>query len=119
MFITVGFISKNPLAPKRVLIAMGLLLGIGLSVGLISPVMGAAAGFGVGFALTLHLPDVERQMRRRLVWVGSACAYMLLMLVLFPPAGVLAGAILPGLAVGFADEYGAWRHTRESRAGEH
>lgn len=112
VFIAVGFISRNPLAPKKVLIAMGLLLGVGLSVGLIAPILGAAAGFGVGIAITLNLPAVERQMRRRLIGVGLAFAYMLLMLFMFPPAGVLAGSILPALSIGFADEYGAWRHTR-------
>lgn len=112
VFVTVGFISRNPKTPKRVLISMGLLLAIGLSLGLIAPVLGAAAGFGVGVALTLNLPDIAGQMRRRMIGVGFAVAYMLLMLFVLTPAGVLAGAILPGLMVGFADEYGAWRESR-------
>lgn len=91
---------------------MGWLLGLGLAVGLVSPVLGAAAGFGVGIALTLNLPDLENQLRRRLVGVGFALAYMLVMLLVLTPAGVFAGAILPGLMVGFADEYGAWRASR-------
>lgn len=117
VFITVGFVSRNPLSPKRVLVAMGLLLAIGLSVGLVSPVLGAAAGFGVGMALTLNLPSLEGQLKRRLIGVGLAVAYMLLLLIVITPAGVLAGAILPGLMVGFADEYGAWRHSRGVAAG--
>jgi hypothetical protein len=117
VFVTVGFVSRNPLSPKRVLVAMGLLLAIGLSVGLVSPVLGAAAGFGVGMALTLNLPSLEGQLKRRLIGVGLALAYMLLLLIVITPAGVLAGAILPGLMVGFADEYGAWRHSRGAAAG--
>lgn len=114
VFVAVGFISRNPKTPKRVMISMGLLLAIGLSLGLIAPVLGAAAGFGVGMALTLNLPDIERQMRRRIIGVGFAVVYMLVMLLVLTPAGVLAGAVLPGLMVGFADEYGAWRVSRDS-----
>ena len=112
VFVTVGFVSRNPKTPKRILISMGLLLAIGLSVGLIAPILGAAAGFGVGIALTLNLPDIEGQMRRRMIGIGFAVAYMLLMLFVLTPAGVLAGAVLPGLMVGFADEYGAWREAK-------
>jgi hypothetical protein len=114
VFVTVGFVSRNPKTPKRILISMGLLLAIGLSVGLIAPILGAAAGFGVGIALTLNLPDIEGQMRRRMIGIAFAVAYMLLMLFVLTPAGVLAGAFLPGLMVGFADEYGAWRHQRQT-----
>lgn len=88
---------------------MGLLVAIGLALGLLSPIIGAAAGFGVGIAMTLNMPDFEGQLRRRLLAVGFAVAYMSVMLVLIPPAGVLAGALLPGVMVGIADEYGAWR----------
>jgi hypothetical protein len=88
---------------------MGLLVALGLAIGLLSPIIGAAAGFGVGMAITLNMPGFEGQLRRRLVAVGFAIAYMSVMLLLIPPAGVLAGALLPGIMVGFADEYGAWR----------
>jgi hypothetical protein len=112
VFIAVGIVSRNANMAKPVLYSMGLLLVLGLGVGLLSPVLGAAAGFGVGIAITLNLPDIPGQMRRRMVGIGFALAYMLLMLFLITPAGVLAGAILPGLMVGFADEYGAWSVTR-------
>lgn len=109
VFVSVGLISRNPTAPKKVLYSLGLLLVLGLSLGLLSPILGAAAGFGVGIALTLNQPKIEGQLKRRLLGVALAVVYMFAMLVLIPPAGVLAGAILPGLMVGFADEYGAWR----------
>ncbi|HSM46087.1 MAG TPA: hypothetical protein VK969_13820 [Acidimicrobiia bacterium] len=112
VFIVVGLVSRNANTPKRVLHSMGLLLLVGLGVGLLSPVLGAAAGFGVGIALTLNLPDIPGQMRRRMIGVGFALAYMTLMLFVLTPAGVLAGAVVPGLMVGFADEYGAWAHAR-------
>jgi hypothetical protein len=113
VFIVVGLVSRNANTPKRVLWSMALLLVLGLGVGLLSPVLGAAGGFGVGIALTLNLPDIPGQMRRRMIGVGFALAYMLLMLFVLTPAGVLAGAVVPGLMVGFADEYGAWAQTRK------
>lgn len=91
---------------------MGLLIVVGLALGLLSPIVGAAAGFGVGFALTLNMPAFENQLRRRLVAVGFVVVYMAVLLLLIPPAGVLAGAFLPGVIVGFADEYAAWREAR-------
>ncbi len=116
VFVAVGFISRNPGAPKKILYAMGTLVVLGLAIGLLSPVLGAAAGFGTGIALTLNQPEVDGQMRRRMVAVALVVVYMFAMLVFIPPAGVLAGAVLPGLGVGFADEYGAWRHSRTSDA---
>jgi hypothetical protein len=113
VFVVVGLVSRNALAPKRVLLAMGLLIAIGLSVGLISPALGASAGFGVGVAICLRLPDIPGQLRRRLVAVGLAVLYTMVLLFVAPPAGVITGAIVPILMVGFADEYGAWRATRE------
>ncbi|HEX6301066.1 MAG TPA: hypothetical protein VF148_11425 [Acidimicrobiia bacterium] len=109
VFLSVGLISRRPGALRGVVRSMVLLVVLGLALGLVSPIVGAAAGFGVGIAITLNMPDFEGQLRRRLVAVGFAVAYMVVMLVLIPPAGVLAGALLPGTMVGFADEYGAWR----------
>lgn len=109
VFVVVGLVSRNPGTPKRVLQSMGLLILLGLGLGLLSPVLGAAAGFGVGIALTLHPLGIEGQLKRRLVAVALAVVYTFAMLVFIPPGGVLAGAILPALMVGFADEYAAWR----------
>ena len=116
VFVVVGLVSKNPRAPRMILISMGLLLLLGLSLGLVSPVLGAAAGFGVGTALCLRLPDIPDQLKRRLIGVTFAVAYTTLLLFVAPPAGVLTGAILPTLMVGFADEYGAWRLARDTQA---
>jgi hypothetical protein len=51
-------------------------------------------------------------MRRRLLAVTFAVAYTFVLLVVATPAGVLTGAVVPILMVGFADEYGAWRWGR-------
>ena len=117
VFVVIGFTSKNPRAPRMTLIAMGLLLVIGLSVGLIAPALGAAAGFGVGAALTLNQPDIPDQLRRRLIAVALAVLYTGVLLFVATPAGVLTGAILPMLMVGLADDYGAWHWARQTRPG--
>jgi hypothetical protein len=109
VFVVVALVSRNPRAPRMVLLSMGLLLALGLALGLVSPVLGAAAGFGVGAALCLRLPDIPGQMTRRIIAVALAISYTTVLLLVATPAGVLSGAIVPILMIGFADEYGAWR----------
>lgn len=111
-FVVVGFVSRNPRAPKQVLLAMGMLLAVGLAVGLLAPVLGAAAGFGVGIALVLNRPGLPDVLRNRIVAVVLALAYVMVLLVFITPAGVLTGALLPTIMVGVADEYTAWRFSR-------
>lgn len=114
VFVVVGFVSRNPNAPKMILVSMGLLLGLGLSFGLISPALGAATGFGVGVAISLRLPDISDQLRRRLIAVSLSVVYTMVLLFFLTPAGLITGALLPPLAVGFADEYAAWQTRRQS-----
>jgi hypothetical protein len=109
VFVVVALVSRNPRAPRMVMVSMGLLLALGLAFGLVSPVLGAAAGFGVGTALCLKLPDIPGQMTRRIIAVALAIAYTTALLFVATPAGVLSGAVVPILMVGFADEYGTWR----------
>jgi hypothetical protein len=111
-FVVVGFVSRNPRAPKQVLAAMGLLLVLGLGVGLIAPVLGASAGFGVGIALVLNRPGLPDVMRNRILAVVLALVYIFALLVFITPAGVLSGALIPPMMVGFADEYTAWASAR-------
>ena len=109
VFVVLAFVSQNPRAPKAVLAAMGLLLAVGLSVGLLVPVLGATAGFAVGGAVTLNRPQVDGVMVWRLASVGLTVVYTLVLLVLVTPAGVFTGGLLPLLMLGFADEYAVWR----------
>ena len=112
VFMTVGFVSRNAQTPKRVLQSMGLLIVLGLALGLLSPVVGAAAGFGVGGSLCLNQSDLEGVMKWRLLATGFTTAYVLVLLLTLTPAGVFAGGLLPLLMIGFADEYTAWRAAR-------
>lgn len=114
VFIVVGFVSRNPNAPKRVLQSMGLLILLGLPLGLLSPVLGAAAGFGVGGSLCLKPPSLDGVLKWRLWATGFTVAYILFLLVFIRPAGVFAGGLLPLLMIGFADEYRAWQATQRA-----
>ncbi len=115
VFVVVALVSRNA-RPKLVLLAMLLLVLIGLPVGLLSPILGASAGFGVGIALVLAQPDITNVLRRRILGVLFAVAYTFVLLVVVTPAGVFTGAVLPPILVGLADEYGAWRSSRGGTA---
>lgn len=91
---------------------MALLVVLGLVVGLLAPILGAAAGFGAGTALTLNEPDLPNVLRNRMVAVTFAVAYTFLLLLFATPAGVMTGALLPPVIIGFADEFTIWRATR-------
>ena len=118
VFVVVGFASRNPRAPKRVLQSMGLLILLGFAFGLLSPVLGAAAGFGVGASLCLNPPDFDGVLKRRLWATGFTVFYVLVLLVFLRPAGVFTGGLLPLLMIGFADEYTAWVHEKRQRERE-
>jgi hypothetical protein len=114
VFVALGFLSRNPHAPKRVLQAMGLLLVVGLPVGLLDPLVGAATGFGLGGAMVLNRPAVERVVYWRLAAVVFTFVYVFVLIVAIPPAGVFTGAVLPLIMIGVADEYAAWSAERSS-----
>lgn len=115
-FIVFGFLSRNPRAARDVLRAMGALLALGLGLGLITPAIGATAGFGAGAAICLNRPQVEGVYKRRAIAVVFAVVYTFVLLVIDEGAGVFTGAILPVLMVGFADEYSAWVARRHGAA---
>jgi hypothetical protein len=108
VFIVVAFVSRNPRAPMHVLRAMLLLLGIGLAIGLIDPVLGAATGFCAGGAVTLRRPEVARVITWRIAAIGFISVYLLVLFVVAAPAAVFTSAVIPLVMIGFADEYAAW-----------
>jgi Na+/melibiose symporter-like transporter len=114
VFVTVAFVSRNARAPRRVLQSMLLLLPLALAVGLLSPVLGATAAFGVGGSLCLNPPDLADVLRWRLWATSFTVLYVFFLLAVITPAGVFAGGLLPLLMIGFSDEYMAWREGRKS-----
>lgn len=113
VFVAVAFVSRNPRAPRRVLRAMALLLPIALVGGLLAPITGAAAGFGVGIAVALNEPGFQDVLRNRMIAVAFAVAYSFFLLVLgATEAGIMTGALLPPIIIGIADEFTVWRAVR-------
>ncbi len=112
VFVAIGLLSRNPKTPKAVLRSMALLPFVGMSVGLIAPILGASAAFMVGGAFTLDRPPVEGVMRWRWMAVGFTIFYLFVLLVTVTPAGVFAGGLVPLLMLGFADEYARWTARR-------
>ena len=116
VFVALAFISRNPKAPRRVLESMVLLIGLGFTLGLVAPVLGATAAFAGGATLCLNRPDVDDVYKWRVGASFLTVVYTFVLLVTVTPAGVFAGGLLPLLMVGFADEYSTWAHGKKSAA---
>lgn len=116
VFVILGFVSRNAKAPKRVLQSMVLLLGLGFTVGLLAPVLGATAAFAGGATLCLNPPKVDDVYKWRIGASVLTVFYTFVLLVTVTPAGVFAGGLLPLLMIGFADEYSTWAHVRKAAA---
>ena len=112
VFVALGFASRNPKAPKRVLQSMVLLPLLGLSIGLLAPVLGATAAFGAGATLCLNPPFINDVYKWRVGATFLVVIYTFMLLVLATPAGVFTGGLIPLLMVGFADEYSMWAYQR-------
>lgn len=111
-FVVIALLSRRDEGWRRAAQATVVLVLIGAPVGLLAPIVGAAAGYGIGTAIALNPPRFDHVYRNRLLAVVAAVAYSFLLLVFLPPAGVMSGAFSPPLAVGLADEFTAWRAAR-------
>lgn len=116
VFVVLAFVSHNTRGPTRVLQSMVLMILLGLSVGLLAPILGATAAFGAGAALCLKPPPVNDVYRWRVGAIALTVVYTLVLLVTAPPAGVFTGGLIPLMMVGFADEYSTWLNAREAAA---
>ena len=114
VFILLAFLSRNPRAPRMVLYALGLYLLIMLPVGLVTPALGASAGFGAGGIVTLNMSEQAGALKRRIIAIAFVVIYVLVLLFVATPAGVFAGGTTPFLALGFADEITAWKTSRDA-----
>lgn len=118
VFIALAFISRRTRAPFATLAAMGLFILVALPLGLflhLSVVLVAA--FGAGGIVTLARGPGYRLSYR--IWaVVITALYVTLLLVVAPPGGIFAGAILALPALGVADMLGArWARAREPEDG--
>ncbi|MEA2023878.1 MAG: hypothetical protein U9N79_06250 [Actinomycetota bacterium] len=104
VFVALAFVSRHPNAPMAVLKGMGLFLLVGLPVGLLIPVLGLVAGFGVGGVVTYRMDETHRY-GSRLIAVGAISVYTLVLMIIATPIGVFTGGFLPFVAIVFADRY--------------
>ncbi len=114
VFITLGFVSRNPRAPKRVLQSMVLLLMLGFTIGMLAPILGATAAFAAGATLCLNPPRANDVYKWRSGAAALAVIYTFVLLVTATPAGVFTGGLLPLIMVGFADEYSTWTYAKKT-----
>lgn len=104
VFGVLAFVSGHDRAPIGTLQGMGLWLLLALALGLINPVTGLAAGFGGGGVVALRREEYQ-SLRPRIAGTISTTLYVTLTLVIFVPAGLFAGAVLPLTALGLSDWY--------------
>jgi hypothetical protein len=112
VFILLAFVSRHPRAPRMVLYALGIFLLIMLPLGLVTPALGASAGFGAGGIIALNMSERTGALKRRVIAVVAVVVYVLGLMLVATPAGVFAGGTTPLLAIGFADEATAWKASR-------
>lgn len=113
VLVIVAFGSGRFGAASAVLKGMGLWLLVALPVGLINPVTGMCAGFTAAGAVTLRREE-GIAFRPRVAAVVMASAYVTLLVVLFPQAGIFAGAITPLFAIRGAD---IWSERENAKRG--
>lgn len=111
VFGIVAFGSRNAAAPIATVKAMLTWLLVALPLSLFNPVAGIAAGFGAGGAMSLQMEEWST-LRTRLLAVLVTTIYILVVVLLFVPAGIFAGAVLPLTSIGIAD----WVSRRGHRA---
>ncbi len=114
VFASVAFISANERAPSATLKAMGLWLLVSLTLGVFNPVGGLCLGFGFAGAITLRKEEATTS-KHRYIAVLLNGAYVILLVVVIPDAGVFAGAVTPLLAVRSADIYSQRAQEKDSK----
>jgi hypothetical protein len=97
-----AFVSRHPDAPKATVKAMVVWLFVALPLSLFNPVTGIAAGFGAGGAVSLRMEEWS-SLRRRILAALVTATYVTVVLLIFVPAGLFAGALLPLTSIGIAD----------------
>jgi hypothetical protein len=114
VFVLLAFVSVHKAASMAVLKAMGWFLLLAFPIGVVAPALGATAGYAAGATVALR-PSINSKTKVRWIAVGLTVVYVLFLLVFIPAAGVMAGAMIPLMAIGFADEYSIWTAMKKAR----
>ena len=104
VFIALALLSQQPNAPRAVLRAMGLCLGVGLVVSVLAldGVTGMVAGVGAGGIAALRA-DHEGATRPRALAVLVASAYTFVLVRVAGPVVLVSAPAFPFTALGLAD----------------
>ena len=116
VFMVAAFLSQNERAALSIAKASGLWVLIAFPiayyglVGGLFPVFiaGLVAGYGAGGIVAFRLDEKDSR-RRRVVAVALAVLYTYAIVAISPVAGLFGGAVMPFLAIAFADEFGSGR----------
>ena len=120
VFVVAAFMSQNDRAALSIAKASGLWVLIAVPIayfGLISDLLalfiaGLVTGFGAGGIVAFRLEQGQSRPRRVLA-VALTAIYTYIIVSVSPVAGLFGGAVLPFVAIAFADEFGNRR--REQR----
>ena len=105
LFAAFGTGKKDP--GFAVFKALGVFISVTLVGGLVTPVLGVGMGFALGGMLVIE-PEGEFVTRARFVAVVVLAFYILVLLVVSPPAAVFGVASLPLLSIALADTMVGW-----------
>ncbi len=116
VFMVAAFVSQNERAALSIVKASGLWALItfpiayyGLIVGLLPLfIAGLVAGYGAGGIVAFRL-EGQHSRPRRIVAVALTVLYTYAIVTISPVAGLFGGAVMPFVAIAFADEFGGGR----------
>jgi hypothetical protein len=103
-FVVLAFAGRHRNAASAVLKAMGLFLLAALPFGLLNVVVGMVAGFGLGGVAALPRDPDAHSLKWRLVAVGLATVYVIVLRDIAPDLAIMTGAIVPFFALGIVDQ---------------
>ncbi len=109
VFAVAAFGSGTSPALPAVLKATGLFALVAIPIAAYDLVTGMVAGFGAGGVVALRLQE-GRSRRPRVIAVALVALYTFALLRVSAAAAIFGGAVLPFIAITFADEFGARRN---------
>jgi hypothetical protein len=87
--------------------ALGVFIAVTLVGGLVTPALGIGMGFALGGMLVIE-PEGEFVTRARFIALVVLALYILVLLVVSPPAAIFGVAVLPLMTVALADTMVGW-----------
>jgi len=112
VFVVAAFVSQNDRAALSIAKASGLWLLVTWPIAYFDIVTGLVAGFGAGGTVAFRA-EQGQTWRRRAVAIALVTIYTYVIVRVSPVAGLFGGAVLPFVAIAFADEFGNRRRVQQ------